>query len=64
MNRRRTRLVSWAWILVVLVAVFSLALNVPVVRGSGTIYIRADGSIDPPTASIQRNGSTYNFTCI
>jgi parallel beta-helix repeat protein len=28
----------------------------------GTIYIRADGSIDPPTASIQRIGNIYTFT--
>jgi parallel beta-helix repeat protein len=26
------------------------------------IYIRADGSIDPPTAPIQRDGSVYTFT--
>jgi parallel beta-helix repeat protein len=27
-----------------------------------TIYIMADGSIDPPTAPIQRNGDTYTLT--
>jgi parallel beta-helix repeat protein len=27
-----------------------------------TIYIRADGSIDPPTAPIQRNGTLYTLT--
>jgi hypothetical protein len=27
-----------------------------------TIYIRQDGSIDPSTAPIQRNGNTYTFT--
>jgi len=27
-----------------------------------TIYIRADGSIDPPTAPIQRNGDIFTFT--
>jgi hypothetical protein len=29
---------------------------------TGTIYIRADGSIDPSTAPIQRNGDTYTLT--
>jgi len=27
-----------------------------------TIYIKADGSIDPPTVPIQRNGNTYSLT--
>jgi len=27
-----------------------------------TIYIRADGSVDPPTAPIQRNGDLYTLT--
>jgi parallel beta-helix repeat protein len=56
-------LVSGVWVLVLFVAVLGVALYVPVVKGdSGTIYIRADGSIDPPTAPIQRNGNIYNFT--
>ena len=29
---------------------------------SRTIYIRADGSIDPPTASMQRDGDLYTLT--
>lgn len=37
--------------LVLFVAVFGVVLNVPVVWGSGTIIIRADGSIDPTGAS-------------
>jgi parallel beta-helix repeat protein len=49
------------WALLV-VAVFSVTLNVPVVRASGTIYIRSDGSIEPPTALIQRDGNVYTFT--
>lgn len=27
-----------------------------------TTYIRADGSVDPPTAPIQRDGDTYTLT--
>jgi len=29
-----------------------MGLNIETVKASGTIYIRADGSIDPPTANI------------
>jgi len=38
------------------------ALKIQPVSASGTLYIRADGSIDPPTAPIQRNGDVYTFT--
>jgi len=40
-----------------------LALNVRPVRASGTVYIRADGSIDPPMAPIYTaNNITYTLT--
>ena len=39
------------------------ALKVPTAKAwTGTVYIRADGSIDPPTAPIQRNGDVYTLT--
>jgi len=60
--RGRVGLVSGVWVSLVFVAVFGVVLNVPVVRGSGTIYIRADGSIDPPTANItSADNVTYTF---
>ena len=37
-------------------------LGFEVVKASGTIYIMADGSIDPPAAPIQRTDNTYIFT--
>jgi len=40
----------------------TLAFNIQPVKASGTIYIRADGSIDPPTAPIQRDGDVYTLT--
>jgi parallel beta-helix repeat protein len=56
-------LVSGVWVLLLFVAVFGVVLNVPVVWGSGTIYIRADGSIEPPTAPITSlDNVTYTFT--
>jgi parallel beta-helix repeat protein len=50
-------------VFVLFVAVFGVVLNVPLVKGdSGTIYIRADGSIDPPTAPITTvDNVTYTF---
>jgi len=64
LSRRKTGLVFGVWmVFVLLVAVFGVVLNVPVVGGSGTIYIRADGSIDPPTAPITSvENITYTFT--
>jgi len=61
---RRAGLVVSVWMaLIVLVAVFGAVLNVPVVRASGTIYIRADGSIDPPDAPISTvDNVTYTLT--
>ena len=63
-SRGRAGLVFGVWMVFVLfVAVFGVVLNVPVVWGSGTIYIRADGSIDPPTAPITTHDNvTYKLT--
>jgi len=47
---------------VLLISMFTLALNIQLVKASETIYIRADGSVDPPTAPIQRDGDLYTFT--
>jgi len=38
------------------------AFNIQSVRASGTIYIRADGSVDPPDAPIHRDGDLYTLT--
>jgi len=45
-----------------LIGTLTLAFNTQPVKASGTIYIRADGSIDPPTAPIHRDGDVYTFT--
>ena len=63
MNKMGAGLVSGILGLVLSVVVFGVVLNVPVVRASGTIYIRADGSIDPPTAPISSvDNVTYILT--
>jgi parallel beta-helix repeat protein len=50
-----------------LVAILSVsmciyALDIPRVGATGTIYIRSDGTVDPPTAPIQREGEVYVVT--
>jgi len=46
-----------------LVGVLILTLNIQPVEASGTIYIRADGSVEPSTANItSANNVTYYFT--
>ena len=54
--------VSGMMLTLLLMGMLTLAFNIQPVKASGTIYIRADGSIDPPTAPIQRDGDVYTFT--
>jgi parallel beta-helix repeat protein len=59
----RRRLFFGVWAFLLLVPVFSVVLNAPLVSGSGTIYIRADGSIDPPDVPIETyDNVTYTLT--
>ena len=47
---------------VVLSSMLTLAFSIELSEAEGTIYIRSDGTIDPPTAPIQRNREIYTFT--
>jgi parallel beta-helix repeat protein len=50
--------------LILLLVVCFVLISFPpinIVEASGTIYIRADGSVEPITAPVQRNGNTYVF---
>jgi len=44
-----------------LISMLTSALNIQSIKASGTIYIRADGSIDPLTAPIKLDGDTYTL---
>ena len=46
------------------IGMLSLAFNIQPAKSewTGTVYIRADGSIDPPDAPIQRVGDIYTLT--
>jgi len=49
-------------LILLLTTLLAVAFNIQPVRGSGTIYIRANGSIDPPTANITTTDNvTYTF---
>jgi len=46
-----------------LIGTLTLAFNIQPVKASGTIYIRADGSVEPSTANItSADNVTYTFT--
>lgn len=45
-----------------LINMIMLSVNLQPAKASATIYIRADGSVDPPGEAIQRNGDLYTFT--
>jgi hypothetical protein len=44
-----------------LVGSFVFLLQIHHANAAGTIYIRADGTIDPPTAPVQREGDLYTL---
>ncbi len=56
------RTVSAIMLILILTSMLPLAFNIQPVGANGTIYIRADGSVDPPTAPVQRNGDVYTLT--
>lgn len=59
MNRKLALIMA----LTLLIGILNVALNVQNAKASGTIYIRADGSIEPPTAPISTmDNITYTLT--
>ena len=56
------RVVSAILLVILLASMLYSAFKIMPAEAAGTIYIRADGSIDPPTAPIQRNGNVYTLT--
>jgi len=58
----KKKMVSAITLTLLLLSVLTLAFNIQPVRASGTIYIRANGSVDPPTAPISTmDNVTYTF---
>lgn len=48
-------------LLFLVIGMSGLAFNTHPVQAGGTIYIRADGTVDPSTAPIQRDGDYYTL---
>jgi parallel beta-helix repeat protein len=58
----KRKMFSAVTLTLLLTSMLILAFNIQPVKASGTIYIRADGSIDPPTAPITTGDNiTYTF---
>jgi len=60
--KAKRRVLSGIMITLLLMGSITLAFDIQPARANGTIYIRADGNIDPPTAPIQRAGDLYTLT--
>ena len=58
----KLKAVSGITLTLLLIGMLILTFNIQLVKASGTIYIKVDGSVDPPTAPIQRDGNVYTFT--
>ena len=58
----RKEVASGTILILLLTNMLTLAFNIQPAVASGTICIRADGSIDPSTAPIQRVGDIYTLT--
>jgi parallel beta-helix repeat protein len=57
------KLVSAVIVILLMSGILIPALNIPQVKAAmASVYIRADGSVEPSTAPIQRNGSIYTLT--
>ena len=62
-SRLLKKKISRIALMLLLTSIATLTFNIQPVKASGTIYIRADGSIDPPTAPITSSDNvTYTFT--
>jgi len=56
-----TRTVFAITVVVLVISMFTALGSLRVARALETIYIRADGSIEPPAAPIQRNGNIFTL---
>jgi len=58
----KLKAVSGIMLMLLLIGMLILTFNIQPVKASGTIYIRPDGSIEPSTAPIHREGDLYTLT--
>jgi len=59
----KSKVIMGVLLMLLFASMLTLAFTIQQVKVSGTIYIKADGSIDPPTANITSTDNiTYTFT--
>jgi len=59
----KSKVITEVMFTLLFIGMLTLAFNIQPAKASGTIYIRADGSVDPPTAPISTvDNITYTFT--
>jgi len=59
----KSKAVSGIMLILLFAGILTLTFNVQPAKASGTVYIRADGSVDPPVAPILNVGNvSYTFT--
>jgi len=56
-----TRTVALTTLTILLLMLLTFSMNIQKVSAENTIYIKADGSVDPSTAQIQRDIDVYTF---
>jgi len=56
------KIVVGMMLILLILSMLTFAFNIRLVKASGTIYIRADGGVDPSSAPISRDGNVYTFT--
>ena len=57
-----SKTISNIMLTILVMSIFASTFNIQPVKTGGTICIKPDGSIEPPTAPIQRDGNVYTFT--
>ena len=60
--KKTANLTMVSMILLLLIGMLGVALNIQYVKAGGAIYIRTDGSVDPSTAPIKRDGDIYTLS--
>jgi len=58
----KKKVVTGIMLTLLLIGMLTFAFDVQPAKASGTIYIRRDGSVDPSSAPISREGDIYTFT--
>jgi len=62
MGEKMIKVDRTAALMLILLSMFVVTSSLRLVTASGPVYIRADGSVDPPGSPLQRNGDLYTLS--